>query len=122
MSTEPEAGPAGSDGAGPAGVIFYTRPGCPFSMMLRVALNRRGLPFQEVDIWQDPEAAAAVRAAANGNETVPTVNVSDAWMVNPSADQVLAAVAEQAPELLSADGDRQAGKPGLLGRFRHRSD
>ncbi|APU18026.1 MULTISPECIES: glutaredoxin family protein [Actinoalloteichus] len=81
-------------------VVFYARPGCPFCTMLRADLQRRGLPFRERDIWKDPEAAAAVRAAAGGNETVPTVNVGSRWMVNPPAEDVLAAVAEQAPELL----------------------
>ena len=46
------------------------------------------LTYTERDIWQDDEAAAAVRAVANGNETVPTVNIGDVWMVNPSIDQV----------------------------------
>ena len=68
--------------------------------MLRSNLKRSGLPYRELDIWQDPDAAAAVRAAADGNETVPTVNVGSTWMVNPSIQQVLAAVRAEAPELL----------------------
>jgi mycoredoxin len=68
--------------------------------MLRAGLQHSGLEFRELDIWQDPDAAAAVRAAAGGNETVPTVNVGGTWMVNPSTEQVLAAVAAEAPELL----------------------
>ena len=32
--------------------------------------------------------ALLVRAVANGNETVPTLRVGDAWLVNPSADEV----------------------------------
>jgi mycoredoxin len=81
-------------------VLVHVRPGCPFCDMLRSNLNRSGLAYRELDIWQDPDAAAAVRAAANGNETVPTVNVGGTWMVNPSISQVLAAVAAEAPELL----------------------
>ncbi|MBB5905731.1 glutaredoxin family protein [Actinoalloteichus hymeniacidonis] len=81
-------------------VVFYARPGCPFCVMLRADLRRRKLPFREVNIWEDPEAAAAVRAVADGNETVPTVNVGERWMVNPSGKKVIAAVEEQAPELL----------------------
>ncbi|MBA8929275.1 mycoredoxin [Kutzneria viridogrisea] len=81
-------------------VLVHVRPGCPFCDMLRAGLQRSGLAYRELDIWQDPDAAAAVRAAANGNETVPTVNVGSTWMVNPSAAEVLAAVAREAPELL----------------------
>jgi mycoredoxin len=29
----------------------------------------------EINIWEDPQAAARVRSVANGNETVPTVFV-----------------------------------------------
>lgn len=79
---------------------MYARPGCPFCSMLRSDLRRVGLDWRERDIWQDPEAAAAVRAVADGNETVPTVNVGGRWMVNPSADEVLDAVAAEAPDLL----------------------
>lgn len=43
-------------------VEFYTRPGCPFSMILRARLGHTNLPVREVNIWEDPEAAAGVRA------------------------------------------------------------
>jgi glutaredoxin-like protein len=69
-------------------VTVYTRPGCPYCFMLRRGLRRRGLPFTEVNIWEDPAAAAAVRAVAEGNETVPTVHVGDRWLVNPRAREV----------------------------------
>lgn len=81
-------------------VVVYTRPGCPFCTSLRAGLRRRGLRFREVDIWQDPEAAATVRSIADGNETVPTVVVGDWRAVNPSAGEVLAAVGERAAHLL----------------------
>jgi mycoredoxin len=66
-------------------VVVYVRPGCPYCFLLRLALRRRRLAFTEVDIWEDPSAAAAVRAVADGNETVPTVHVADQWLVNPRA-------------------------------------
>jgi hypothetical protein len=56
--------------------------------MLRRGLRKRRLAFTEVDIWKDPEAAAAVRAVAGGNETVPTVHVAGRWLVNPKAPAV----------------------------------
>ncbi|QUH05649.1 NrdH-redoxin [Saccharopolyspora erythraea] len=81
-------------------VVVYTRPGCPFCTSLRAGLRREGLEFTEVDIWQEPEAAAVVRSIADGNETVPTVVVGSWSAVNPQARAVLEAVAEHAPELL----------------------
>ncbi|MPZ66126.1 MAG: hypothetical protein GEU83_11630 [Pseudonocardiaceae bacterium] len=76
-------------------IEFYWRPGCPFCMMLRPKLNRTGLPIREVNIWNDPAAAARVRSVAGGNETVPTVFVGEQAMVNPSLGEVLAAVRAQ---------------------------
>lgn len=87
---------------GTTAVELYSRPGCPFCMMLRARLGPTDLPIREVDIWEDPDAAARVRAAADGNETVPTVFVGERALVNPSATQVMAAVREHAPELLPA--------------------
>ena len=69
-------------------VVLYSRPGCPYCFLLRRALRRRRLAFTEVNIWEDPSAAAAVRAAADGNETVPTVHVGNQWLVNPRPARV----------------------------------
>ncbi|MGP4018658.1 glutaredoxin family protein [Saccharopolyspora sp. 5N708] len=81
-------------------VVVYTRPGCPFCTSLRAGLRRQGLAFTEVNIWEDPAAAATVRSIADGNETVPTVVIGDWQAVNPSASSVLSAVGEHAPHLL----------------------
>ncbi len=80
-----------------AEVVFYTRPRCPYSFRLRRALLRCGLPFREIDIWQDAGAAAMVRSVAGGNETVPTIHVGGQWLVNPTADEVCAAAGHQPP-------------------------
>lgn len=73
-------------------VVVYSRPGCPYCTMLRTGLKLRGVPFREVNIWQDPEAAAFVRSVARGNETVPTVSIGEVSLVNPSAKEVAALV------------------------------
>ncbi len=73
-------------------VIVYWRPGCGFCAGLFRMLDHHGVPYEAVDIWRDPEAAAVVRSVARGNETVPTVVVGDLAMVNPSAQQVIAAL------------------------------
>lgn len=71
-------------------VEVYWRPGCPYCRMLLRPLRRSGLNLREINIWEDPEAAARVRSAAGGNETVPTVFIGDRAMVNPTVRQVLA--------------------------------
>jgi len=88
------------------GAEFYWRPGCPFCFILRFRLRRRGIPLVETDIWQDPDAAARVRATTGGDEIVPTVFVGPAAMVNPHPDEVLAAVRTHAPHLLESEGER----------------
>lgn len=72
-------------------ITVYWRPGCPFCRILRSSLHRAGVATTEINIWDDPSAAATVRGAAGGNETVPTVEVGGRFFVNPSAKQVLAA-------------------------------
>lgn len=69
-------------------------------MSLERKLDKMNLPLNKKNIWDSKEDAAAVRRIANGNETVPTVVVGDAEMVNPTSDQVLQAISNQAPDLL----------------------
>lgn len=78
----------------PPEVRFYTRPGCPFSMLLERRLRSHDIAYRRIDIWDDPDAAAAVRAAANGNETVPTVGIGDVMLVNPGLREIDAVLAE----------------------------
>lgn len=80
--------------ATPATVDVYWRPGCGFCSALFRSLERAGLEVRRRDIWEDPEAAAFVRAHARGNETVPTVDVAGTVLVNPPARQVLDLAAE----------------------------
>ena len=76
-----------------AEVRFYWRPGCGFCMLLDRRLRKAGVTLVKRDIWEDEDAAAFVRSVAEGNETVPTVVVGDRAMVNPSAHEVLTALA-----------------------------
>lgn len=73
----------------PEPVVFYWRPGCGFCSMLRGRLLAGGVALDERNIWEDDQAAAFVRGVANGNETVPTVVVAGAALVNPSPARVL---------------------------------
>ncbi|MFC9595319.1 glutaredoxin domain-containing protein [Streptomyces sp. NPDC056944] len=63
--------------------IVYWRPGCQFCMRLRIRLGRHAGRAHWVNIWRDPDAAAAVRAVNDGNETVPTVFVAGRPFTNP---------------------------------------
>ena len=67
--------------------IIYWRPGCQYCIRLRLKLGRLARRAYWVNIWTDPEAAAAVRAITGGNETVPTVVHAGHPQVNPDPDQ-----------------------------------
>ncbi|MEU1467230.1 glutaredoxin domain-containing protein [Streptomyces sp. NPDC005761] len=68
--------------------IVYWRPGCTYCLRLRFRLGRRSRQLHWVNIWQDPDGAAAVRAANEGNETVPTVVVTGRSHTNPDPSWV----------------------------------
>ncbi len=55
----------------------------------------------EVNIWEDPDAAATVRTMAGGSETVPTVVVAGTAYVNPRVRNVIEAVRAVAPDLVA---------------------
>ena len=82
-------------------VDVYWRPGCPFCMRLEHNLKKSKIKYSKHNIWEDKEAAATVRAVADGNEVVPTVFVGDVAMVNPSIKQLTTVVKDLAPHLLS---------------------
>ncbi len=113
----PSDNPAPSDD--PAAIDVYWRPGCGFCAALDRSLRRLGIPMRRVDIWAEPDGAAFVREHAGGNETVPTVAVGGVVMVNPTPDQVVAAMAAETPHLLpegvEAPEPSRAGR--LLGRM-----
>ncbi len=81
----------GTNASGQSGIVVYWRPGCVFCVLLRRQLKNAGVSTEERNIRDDPEFAAFVRRHANGNETVPTVDVAGTVMVNPSVKQVVAA-------------------------------
>ena len=63
-------------------VIF--RPGCSFCLRLLFSLGlHASRRVHWVDVRRDREASRAVRAAAGGDETVPTVLLDGRWVVNP---------------------------------------
>lgn len=86
------ASTADADASRPT-ITVYWRPGCGFCSSLLRQLDRYGMTYEQVNIWEQPEGAAFVRSVARGNETVPTVSVGSTAMVNPSIDQIVALLA-----------------------------
>ncbi len=68
---------------------MYTTPWCGYCHRLRGQLDREGIPYDVVDIEQDPSAVEIVMSANDGNQTVPTLVFSDGTAhTNPSLAQV----------------------------------
>lgn len=63
--------------------VVYWRPGCKYCLRLRMRLGREAGQLHWVNIWRDPAGATAVRAANNGDETVPTVVMRGRPHTNP---------------------------------------
>jgi glutaredoxin 3 len=54
-------------------VTLYTKAKCPFSQQARVFLDEKGVPYEDVDITDDPELKAEMVEASAGDDTTPQV-------------------------------------------------
>ena len=78
-----------------APLTVYTTSWCGYCHRLMTVLKSNGIPYDVVDIEEDPAAAEFVGSVNGGNRTVPTVRFSDGTtMTNPSAAEVKAKLAE----------------------------
>ena len=76
-------------------LTMYTTTWCGFCKNLKRQLGKVGVEISEVDIERDEAAAEFVMRVNGGNQTVPTLLFPDgSTMVNPSAGQVQAKLAE----------------------------
>ena len=72
-----------------ADVTMYSTVWCGYCQRLKAQMTREGITFTEVDIENDPQAAAFVESVNGGNQTVPTVVFPDGTAVtNPPIGQV----------------------------------
>ncbi len=76
-------------------LTMYSTQWCGYCSQLKTVLKRFEIPFVEVDIENDPEAAAFVSSVNGGCRTVPTVKFADgSTLTNPTGKQVKAKLAE----------------------------
>jgi mycoredoxin len=80
-------------------VTMYSTTWCGYCRRLKGQMDREGIAYTEINIELDPEAAALVEKANNGNQTVPTVVIApgsggpEVTMTNPSLAEVKQALA-----------------------------
>jgi mycoredoxin len=65
-------------------VTMYTTTWCGYCKNTKRYLERKGVPFQEIDIEENPEYAERIEKATGGYRTVPTLEIDGRIMVNPS--------------------------------------
>ena len=77
-------------------VTMYSTTWCGYCRRLKLQMDQAGIPYNEVDIERDPDAARFVEGVNGGNQTVPTVVFADGTaMTNPP----FATVAEKVADL-----------------------
>lgn len=54
-------------------VEIYTTPTCGYCAMAKRLLQRKGVPYHEIDVSADPSLRAAMVQRANGRRTVPQI-------------------------------------------------
>lgn len=99
-------------------VTVYWRPGCSECARLRNHLRRVGLPTEEVNVWHDQEAAARLRALAQGSETVPMVVVGDVVLINPRPHRAVELISDLLPDLATPETVRRSGRIQVASRVR----
>ena len=82
----PSAGQASTEPD--AEVTLYCTPWCPDCPEARRYFKQHNIPYVEIDISRDREAAARVRGWADGNETTPTINIRGQIIVTFSQPKV----------------------------------
>lgn len=74
-------------------ITMYTTKWCGPCRRLKRSLEEAQISFGEVDIDEDPVAGDRVARHTGGFRTVPTVEVGSQMLVNPTLDELRAAVA-----------------------------
>lgn len=58
-------------------VRIYTTNYCPYCVRAKDLLSRKGIPFEEIDVTQDPEMREKLVALTGGRTTVPQIFIED---------------------------------------------
>ncbi len=69
-------------------VTIFTTTWCGHCRRLKRQFDEAGISYSEVDIEADPSRAADIEDASGGFRTVPTVEVGERLLVNPTLAHV----------------------------------
>ncbi|WP_146551783.1 glutaredoxin family protein [Rummeliibacillus sp. SL167] len=68
-------------------ITVYTTSTCPYCTMLKNYLNSVGLPYREVNVQLDQNAAAKL-VQATGQLGVPQTNINGHWVLGFDPDSI----------------------------------
>ncbi|MDP4086678.1 MAG: glutaredoxin family protein [Bacillota bacterium] len=72
-------------------ITVYTTNSCPYCVMMKNFLRNQGLPFNEVNVQQDPVAANRL-VAMTGQLGVPQTEINGQWIYGFDPKKVLGLV------------------------------
>jgi glutaredoxin 3 len=58
-------------------IVVYSTGWCPYCVRARALLERKGLPFREIKIDEDPAEREAMLARSGGRRTVPQIFIGE---------------------------------------------
>ncbi len=61
-----------------AKIEIYTSPICGFCFRAKALLGQKGVEYEEIDVFTDPEKRAEMQARTDGARTVPQIFIDDA--------------------------------------------
>lgn len=69
-------------------IKVYTTNTCPYCTMMKNFLNEKELPFEEVNVQQDPIAADRL-VKATGEMGVPQTEINGQWVLGFDPEKVM---------------------------------
>jgi glutaredoxin 3 len=58
-------------------IVVYSTGWCPYCVRARALLERRGLPFREIKVDEDPAERETMLARSGGRRTVPQIFIGE---------------------------------------------
>jgi glutaredoxin 3 len=58
-------------------IVMYSTGWCPYCVRARALLERKGLPFREIKLDENPADRDAMLARSGGRRTVPQIFIGD---------------------------------------------